>query len=411
MRLFRNKKTINLHPNSKKDFFLYIMAHSHNMSLKNFLAILAFIFASGFVSAQQEHNQGEEKFDAGEMILEHVQDAHSWHLWGKKHSAVSVPLPIIVKTDKGIDMFSSSQFMDAEHMPTKVYRSEKTGYNYKLVHETVEVVNEDGSPNEELSKQAGLIDFSITKNVVSLLFGSFIMCWLFMSVAKMYKRRPGQAPKGIQNLVEPLIMFVRDDLAKGYIGAKHEKFLPFLLTVFFFIWINNLLGLIPFIPGGANLTGNISVTLILAGLVLIITLINTNGHYWRHVFAMPGVPVGVLAILTPIEILGVFLKPFVLMVRLFANITAGHIIALAFLSLIFIFGEMNAGAGLGVSVVSLAFAIFMFVMELLVAFLQAYVFTLLSAMYFGGAVEEGHHGHEHDSHGHPVPEPSKIDVV
>ena len=207
-----------------------------------------------------------------------------------------------------------------------------------------------------------------------------------------------KSPKGLQSLIEPLIIFVRDDIAKTSIGPKYLRYMPFLLTVFFFIWINNLLGLIPFIPGGANLTGSISVTLVLAALTFIITLISSNGHYWRHIFAMPGVPVGVLFILTPIEILGLFLRPFVLMVRLFANITAGHIIAMAFYSLIFIFGEMNAGAGFGVSIVSLAFTIFMFVMELLVAFLQAYVFTLLSAMYFGSAVEEGHHAEESNAH-------------
>jgi F-type H+-transporting ATPase subunit a len=171
--------------------------------------------------------------------------------------------------------------------------------------------------------------------------------------------------------------------------------MPYLLTVFFFIWINNLLGLIPIMPGGANLTGNVAVTLTLAVITFIITTVNANGHYWRHVFAMPGVPVGVLILLTPIEILGVFLRPFVLMVRLFANITAGHIIALSFFSLIFIFGEMNTGAGLGFSLFSTAFTVFMMVMELLVAFLQAYVFTLLSAVYFGAAVEEGHHEEAH----------------
>ena len=219
-------------------------------------------------------------------------------------------------------------------------------------------------------------DLSITKNVFSLLFGSALMCWIFISVASTYRRRSGKSPKGLQSLIEPLIIFVRDDIAKTSIGPKYLRYMPFLLTVFFFIWINNLLGLIPFIPGGANLTGSISVTLVLAALTFIITLISSNGHYWRHIFAMPGVPVGVLFILTPIEILGLFLRPFVLMVRLFANITAGHIIAMAFYSLIFIFGEMNAGAGFGVSIVSLAFTIFMFVMELLVAFLQAYVFKI-----------------------------------
>jgi len=157
--------------------------------------------------------------------------------------------------------------------------------------------------------------------------------------------------------------------------------------------------LIPIIPGGANVTGNIAVTMTLAVLTFIITCFSANRNYWQHIFAMPGVPVGVLVLLTPIELLGVFLRPFVLMIRLFANITAGHIIALSFFSLIFIFGEMSTGLGLGVSVFSVAFVIFMSLLELLVAFLQAFVFTLLSAIYFGAAVEEHHHDHEgHDAH-------------
>jgi F-type H+-transporting ATPase subunit a len=213
-------------------------------------------------------------------------------------------------------------------------------------------------------------------------------------VAKAYTNRQGKAPKGLQSFVEPLIMFIRDDVAKNSIGEKkYSKYMSYLLTIFFFIFINNLLGLVPIIPGGANLTGNIAVCMVLAALTLVIVLASGNGHYWRHIFAMPGVPIPVLIILTPIELIGVVLRPFVLMIRLFANITAGHIIALAFFSLIFIFGEMNTGAGFGVAVVSVLFTVFMGMLELLVAFLQAYVFTLLSAIYIGAAVEEGHHDH------------------
>jgi F-type H+-transporting ATPase subunit a len=222
---------------------------------------------------------------------------------------------------------------------------------------------------------------------------------MFISVAKSYRRRKGQAPKGMQSLIEPLIVFVRDDIAKSSIGPKYHRYMPYLLTVFFFIWINNLLGLIPILPGGANVTGNLAVTGTLAVFTFIITTISANKHYWRHVFAMPGVPIPVLIILTPIEILGVFLRPFVLMIRLFANMSAGHIIALSFFSLIFIFGEMSPAVGLGVSIVSVAFVIFMTMLELLVAFLQAYVFTLLSAIYFGAAMEDhDHQNHDADVH-------------
>jgi len=215
----------------------------------------------------------------------------------------------------------------------------------------------------------------------------------------------------LQSFVEPLIIFVRDDVAKTSIGPKYEKFMPYLLTVFFFIFINNLLGLVPIFPGGANLTGNIAICAVLASFTLIIIFANSNAHYWRHIFAMPGVPVWVLIILTPIELLGVVLRPFVLMIRLFANVTAGHIIALAFFSLIFIFGQMSVGAGFGVAVLSVAFTVFMGFLELLVAFLQAYVFTLLSAMYFGAAIEESHHAHD-ENHAHDHAQPaSQIDMV
>ena len=168
------------------------------------------------------------------------------------------------------------------------------------------------------------------------------------------------------------------------------RYMPFLLSVFFFIWLNNLLGLIPIFPGGANLTGNIAVPMILASIVFIITTLSAKKTYWQHIFAMPGVPKPVLLILTPVEIIGMLLKPFVLMIRLFANITAGHIIILSFFSLIFIFGEISPVAGYGASILSVSFVIFMTFLELLVAFLQAYVFTLLAAIYFGSAVEEEH---------------------
>jgi F-type H+-transporting ATPase subunit a len=214
------------------------------------------------------------------------------------------------------------------------------------------------------------------------------------SVAGSYKKNGIAAPKGIQSFVEPLIIFIRDEVAKPSIGPKYEKFLPYLLTIFFFIFINNMFGLIPFFPGGANVTGNIAVTMILALFTFVITSINGNAGYWKHIFMPPGVPGWLLPLMIPIEIIGMFNKPIVLTIRLFANITAGHIIILGFFSLIFIFAEMNAGLGFGVSVFSVAFTTFMSFLELLVAFLQAYVFTLLSSLYFGMAVEE-HHSSEH----------------
>lgn len=369
---------------------------------KQFLLITVLFFASATVKAneteenpnvattaesQPQSGEGKEstKFDPGKMIIEHVADNHEWHLFG--HTAIS--LPVIIKSDKGLEVFSSSHF---GHEGKEVYVG--NNYNYALKEGSVVVVDENGAENEAAT--AGLWDISITKNVTAMLISMLLMLWLFLSVAKSYKNNKGKAPRGLQSFIEPLIIFVRDDVAKPSIGAKrYEHFMPFLLTVFFFIWINNMLGLVPFFPGGVNVTGSISIAMVLAIFTLVITCFAANKHYWMHVFAMPGVPKWVLGILTPIEILGLILRPFVLMIRLFANITAGHIIALAFFSLIFIFGEMNAGLGLGVSVLSIVFTVFMGALELLVAFLQAYVFTLLSAIYFGAAVDEGHDIHNH----------------
>ncbi len=333
----------------------------------------------------------EQKFDAGKMIMEHIGDAHDWHIIGH----LSIPLPVIIYSDKGLDIFSSGKF---EHSHATYHGK----YNYKLHENAIVAINEDGSVNEEATGK--LWDLSITKNVASLLFSIFLMLILFISVANSYKRNPNKAPKGLQSFIEPIIVFVRDDIAKASIGKKYEKFMPFLLTVFFFIWINNMLGLIPIAPGGANVTGNIAITLTLATITFIITTLNGNKHYWGHIFAMPGVPTWVLFLLTPIEILGVFLKPFVLMIRLFANMAAGHIIALSFCSLIFIFAEMNLAVGFGVSIFSTLFTVFMMALELLVAFLQAYVFTLLSAIYFGGAVEEHHEAEYIQDNSHHTPQ-------
>lgn len=352
-----------------------------NNALKrlSFLAFLLFALTA-YANDDNGHVKKAEKFNAGELILEHIADAHDWHILDWAGHPVSLPLPIIIyDTERGFSVFSSSRF-DHGHASYKGYR---------LEHQHIVAINEADEIDEKAT--ANIWDFSITKNTASLFFSLILMLWIFISVARTYTRNPGVPPKGLQSLLEPIIIFVRDDIAKSSIGKKkYKRYLPFILTIFFFIWINNLLGLIPFIPGGANLTGNIAITMTLAIFTFLITTFSGNKHYWRHVFAMPGVPVGVLFILTPIEIMGVFLKPFVLMIRLFANITAGHIIALSFFSLIFIFGEMHVGAGFGVSILSVAFTIFMTMLELLVAFLQAYVFALLSAMYFGMATEEHH---------------------
>jgi F-type H+-transporting ATPase subunit a len=329
--------------------------------------------------AEPAHEEG--KVDAGKLIMEHIADAHDWHIATIGHSHISIPLPIIIKDDSGVKMFMSSKF---EH-------GHASYEGYKLEEGKIVAVNADGSINEA----ASFYDISITKNVASMLISVLVLCWIMFSVASSYGKNKGKAPKGLANLIEMAILFIRDEVAKPSIGPKYQKFLPYLLTIFFFIFINNLLGLIPIFPGGANVTGNIAITLVLAIFTFVITSINGNSTYWGHIFMPPGVPKALWFLLIPIEIIGMLNKPIVLMIRLFANITAGHIIILGFFSLIFIFGAMNQGLGLGVSVLSVAFTVFMNFLELLVAFLQAYVFTLLSALYFGSAVEEHHHEEHH----------------
>lgn len=313
------------------------------------------------------HDAHEEAaFNVGEMIMHHVSDDYGWHF----ADGLVLPLPIILRTpDRGFEFFSSNNFHNPNHQYDR----------YTLSHGHISYIDEDGNELHPL-------DLSITKNVASLLISAILLLVIFLGMAKHYRNGNLYAPKGIGAVLEPLINFIVEDIAKGNIGPKYQRFVPYLLTVFFFIWINNLLGLL---PGGANLTGNIAVTLMLAVLTFLITIFNGNKTYWGHIFSPPGVPLWLLPIMIPVEIIGMFTKPFSLMVRLFANITAGHIIILSLFSLIFIFKSFAVGP------VSVAFATIMNVLELLVAFLQAYIFTLLSAMYFGTAVEEHDHEHEH----------------
>jgi F-type H+-transporting ATPase subunit a len=326
----------------------------------------------------------KEKFNPGEFMFDHIQDAYSWHIISVGHTDISIPLPVILYSkEKGLVFFMSNKFKHGE--------SEYNGFKINHEGKNKNKISETLSDGSEVLP----FDFSITKNILSLFISIIIILVIFISIANRYKKNPYNAPKGLQSWLEPMILFVRDDIARPSIGdKKYEKFMPYLLTIFFFIWINNMLGLVPIFPGGANLTGNIAVTMVLALFTFVITNINGTKTYWTHIVNMPGVPLWLklppLPIMPFVETIGLFTKPFVLMVRLFANITAGHIIGLGFVSLIFLFGEMNQYLGYGVSVLSIAFMIFMTFLELLVAFLQAYVFTFLSALYFGMATEEHH---------------------
>lgn len=240
-------------------------------------------------------------------------------------------------------------------------------------------------------------DFSLTKNVISMILITLLLTWAFFGIAKAYRNRGGMAPKGLQSFLEPIFLFIQDEVAKPFLGPKWERFLPLLLSFFFFILGLNLFGQIP-VFGGSNVTGNLAVTAVLALIAFVVVTINGNKHYWSHMLWMPGVPAIIkIIILTPVEILGMFIKPFTLMLRLFANITAGHIVVLSFVGLIFIFGKLGRSmAGVvGGAVVSIPLTMFIMAIELLVAFIQAYVFTLLVASYIGAATEEPHHGEKH----------------
>jgi len=333
------------------------------------------------------HESGtEKKFNAGEMILEHVLDNHEWHILEAGNFHLTVPLPVILFYNGKLYCFSSSRFHNETHSWNGFRMEQQEPHKGKIVRE---------GPAAMVKAGPGVYDFSITKTVFAIFVNSLLLIWIFLSVARAYKRNVKEAPRGLQSLLEPLILFIRDDIARSSIGEKHhEKYMPYLLTVFFFIFFNNLFGLVPLFPGGANVTGNIAVTLVMAAFTFIITTINGNKHYWIDIVNTPGVPWWLkipIPLMPVVEIIGIITKPFVLMVRLFANIVAGHIIVLGFVSLIFIFSAISVSIGLGVSVFSVAFMLFMNLLELLVAFIQAYVFTLLSALYFGLATQEPEH--------------------
>lgn len=336
---------------------------------------------------QRENKTAEPlKFDAGKMILEHVTDAHDWHICTLGKTDITIPLPVILLYDGQVYTFWSSKFHNSSHSYKGFTIAEENPGKGKIVKLKADKIGRTDAP---------VYDFSITKTVFSILFSSILLIIIFITVAKAYRSNKGKAPKGLQNAMEPLILFVRDDVAKSSIGEKrYEKYVPYLLTIFFFIFFNNLLGIIPIFPGGANVTGNIAVTGVMAACTLIITTFSGNKHYWLDIIHTPGVPWWLkipVPLMPVVEFISLLTKPFVLMVRLFANMLAGHIVVLGFISIIFIFGAMAAALGYGVSVVSLLFMVFMDLLEVLVALIQAYVFTLLSALYFGLALAEPEH--------------------
>jgi F-type H+-transporting ATPase subunit a len=339
---------------------------------RNSILSLLFVLLFSVANAQEEpmpefdqhQTENQKEFNASEVIIHHVLDDHIWHLFDGHYGTIYLPV-IVYSSEKGLDVFSSHHFYD-EHHNVVEYNGYKLEHNHILLAGTEKAV----------------LDLSITKNVAMLLINATLLILVFLAVAKGYKKNQGKAPSGIQSFFEPIIIFVRDEVVKPNIGHHYEKFLPYLLTLFFFILFGNLLGLL---PGAGNLTGNIAVTVTLAALTFIITNVSGNKGYWSHIFWTPGVPLPLRLVILPVEILGLFTKPISLTIRLFVAITAGHIVMLSLICLTFIFGSIWVGVG------SSLILLFISLIELLVAGIQAYVFTLFTALYIGMAIADHDH--------------------
>jgi len=333
--------------------------------------------------------KSEKEFDITYMIMHHISDAHSFHVYGAYHDdfpkALSVPLPIILWTENGLVSFMSSEF---NHDDSGKVVIEKNGMKFTKFHNKIYYTNKDGTlsfDEQHHPTNNKPLDFSITKNVFVMFLALFVLLLLFGLSGRSYKKNGIGAPKGIAKFTEPLVIFIRDEIAIPNIGEKHyRKYIPLLLSIFFFIWLINIFGLIPFFPFASNASGNISFTMTLAVIVFLVVNIVGNKNYWKHIFWMPGVPVPMKIFLAPIEVVGMFVKPISLMIRLFANITAGHIIVMSLIGLIFVFKSI------WIAPVSVAFTLFIMLIEILVTAIQAYIFTMLTSLYIGAAIEDEH---------------------
>lgn len=348
-------------------------------------AILALFisFTMPTFATEGTHSETQEKkeVDMKKLIFGHIGDAYDWHITTIDGHHISIPLLCIVKGQNGWDVFCSSKLGHEGHY------TEYNGYR----------IAEDGEPNAgkiiEVSTGERPIDLSITKNVLSLLISCTLLLVIFLSIANKYKKNNRTRPTGIQAVLEPLIISLHDDIIKPSIGKNYKKFSSYLLTAFFFIFLNNVLGIIPIFPGGANLTGNIAITLVLALITFFLTNIYGTKEYWKEIF-WPEVPAWLkvpIPIMPFIEVIGIFTKPFALCIRLFANMFAGHVMVLVLIGLIFVFSAMSTAVGGVVSIFSVLLVVFMSLLECLVCFIQAYVFTMLSAIFIGLAQVEPHH--------------------
>ena len=388
--------------------YRYIMALNSIKSLLVAVFSISLVFFSNASFAQPQAKEEPAKkakiFDANEVIFGHIMDAHEFHFLSYKGSDsemhhATIPLPVILYSkEKGFSCFMSSAFHHGEHvvdgyalLTNEKIDEEKLDRNKYAAGKIVPV-----DANGKIDETVSVYDISLTRNVVQMFLALILLVIILIRVARKYGTGQGiiSAPKGIQNTMETIVNFVNDEVAKPNLGAKSNKYLPYLLTVFLFILINNIVGLI---PGTANVTGNIAFTFVLSMISFVVILFSSKSHYWMHIINPPGVPGWVKVILVPVEILGIFTKPFALMIRLFANMVAGHILIICLISLIFIMAALNQYIGWGFSPFSIAFTIFIYFIEVLVAFLQAFIFTILTAVFIGQAFEGGHDDHAHDT--------------
>ena len=356
-----------------------------NCQKNNILCLIVAVLMLALSLPVHASEGGDGKIDVQEIVMGHTGDSHEWHITTINGHHISIPLPVIIMDNSGTwHCFSSSRFHETEGGKYNGFFIPAEGENNGKV---CEIING--------KEQKVKIDISLTKNVVQLWTIVLLMLFIFIGCARWYrnKKADDDAPKGFVGFIEMFVMMVNDDIIKACIGEKHyRRYAPYLLTAFFFIFLSNLIGLVPIFPGGANLTGNLAVTLVLALFTFLAINIFGNKEYWLDIF-WPKVPVWLkcpVPMMPVIELFGIFTKPFALMVRLFANIFAGHAIVLSLTCVIFITCQLGAAIGAGLSTVSVVMMIFMDCLELLVAFIQAYVFTMLSAVFIGLAHQEEH---------------------
>ncbi len=397
-------------------------------SVRKIFLVIVLVGFGGFMT---QASGGDREQKISDIIIHHIQDTHDWHFFDIGEVEVALHLPwLLYNTEEGIQFFGSTYALekepnylvhhdrvyhvnskdpvaefkiekgshDAESMMEEVHRFEKNG-DFVVTHETF--IERHGEEKIEVveykafdKKEGAILDLSLTKTGIQIFLVCVLMFFIFTSVAKGYQKNEGKAPKGIQSFFEPIILFVREDVAKPFLHGKHDRFMPYLLTLFFFIWISNMVGLMPI---NSNIAGNTSITLMLATLSFVLILANSTMDFWGHIFWFPGVPLALKPLMLIVEFMGLLTKPAALAIRLFANISAGHFMVLALISLIFILGDMGhsqAGAW-GVTPLTILFGIFIFAVELIVAVVQAFVFAMLTAVFIGQAMETHGHGDHH----------------